>query len=192
MGCAFFILQVAALLAPAGLGALVWFGGRRVAAHLERNPEAARLLAEHVITPLLVGDKVAGKDWGERGQGRGGVVMDRMLSVAQAAERLSVSPALVYGWCNAGVITHHRLGLPGRRGCIRIAEADLDAFIAGRKREGRQEVPGRPLPSAYPPETSSSAFLSVSFRCSVARFMWLYVSATMRPVECPINSATAR
>ena len=55
MGCAFFILLVAALLVLAGLGALAWFGWRRVAAHLERNPESARLLAEHVITPLLIG-----------------------------------------------------------------------------------------------------------------------------------------
>ena len=55
MACAFFILLVAALLALAGLGALAWFGWRRVAAHLDGNPEAARLLAEHVITPLLLG-----------------------------------------------------------------------------------------------------------------------------------------
>ena len=55
MGCAFFILLVAALLVLAGLGALAWFGWQRVAAHLKSNPEAARLLAEHVITPLLVG-----------------------------------------------------------------------------------------------------------------------------------------
>lgn len=57
MACAFFILLLAALLALAGLGALAWFGWRRVAAYLERNPESAKLLAEYVITPLLVGDK---------------------------------------------------------------------------------------------------------------------------------------
>jgi hypothetical protein len=67
-----------------------------------------------------------------------------VLTVKMAAERIGVSAALVYGWCNAMVITHHRLGLPGRRGCIRIAEADLDAFIAGRKLEGRQEAPPPP------------------------------------------------
>ncbi len=66
MDFAFFILQLAALLALTGLaallvltwaGALAWFGWRKISAHLKSNPEAARLLAEHVITPLLAGDK---------------------------------------------------------------------------------------------------------------------------------------
>ena len=54
MGCAFFVLFVAALVVIGGIGVLVWFGGRRIARHLEVNPEAAKLLAEHVIMPLLV------------------------------------------------------------------------------------------------------------------------------------------
>lgn len=67
-----------------------------------------------------------------------------MLTVRTAALRAGVSGALVYGWCNAGMLAHHRLGLPGHRGCIRIAEADLDAFLASQKREGRQEAPPPP------------------------------------------------
>jgi hypothetical protein len=67
-----------------------------------------------------------------------------VLSVRQAAERAGVSAALVYGWCSAGLLAHHRLGLPGRRGCIRIAEADLDVFLASQKREGRREAPPPP------------------------------------------------
>jgi excisionase family DNA binding protein len=72
-----------------------------------------------------------------------------LLSVKQAAERAGVSVALVYGWCQAGVLSHHRLGQPGKRGCIRIAEADLDGFFASRKREGRQETPP-PAPRRAP------------------------------------------
>lgn len=64
-----------------------------------------------------------------------------MLTVKQAAERAGVSLALIYGWCQAGVLAHHRLGLPGKRGCIRIADDDLDGFLASQKREGRQETP---------------------------------------------------
>jgi excisionase family DNA binding protein len=85
--------------------------------------------------------------------------MGAMLTVAEAAEKAGISSALVYGWIAAGLLAHHRLGLPGKRGCIRIAEADLDAFLAGRRREGRQE--GAPLPAARPPAArmTSSAFV---------------------------------
>ncbi len=71
-----------------------------------------------------------------------------MLTVKQAAERAAVSPALIYAWCNAGLLPHLRLGLPGHRGCIRIAEADLDSFLGRQKREGRRKappVPHRPI-----------------------------------------------
>ena len=53
MFLAFFIL----LMMCGGIGVLVWLGWQRVAAHLKNHPEAARILAEHVITPLLVGEK---------------------------------------------------------------------------------------------------------------------------------------
>jgi excisionase family DNA binding protein len=55
--------------------------------------------------------------------------------VKQAAARLGVSPSLVYAWVESGVLSHYRLGRQGRRGCIRIAETDLDAFLASRKVE---------------------------------------------------------
>ena len=35
--------------------ALLWLAWRRVAAYLRNNPEGARLLYEHVISPLLFG-----------------------------------------------------------------------------------------------------------------------------------------
>ncbi len=73
--------------------------------------------------------------------------MDRLLTVAEAAEQAGVSASLIYGWCGAGVLAHMRLGLPGRRGAIRIAEADLLAFLAGQKRGGRREhLPPAPKP----------------------------------------------
>jgi excisionase family DNA binding protein len=59
-----------------------------------------------------------------------------MLSVKQAAERIGVSEALVYEWCSSGMLTHFRLGAHGKRGSIRIAEVDLDAFLAARREGG--------------------------------------------------------
>lgn len=38
-------------------GVLVWLGWRRIATHLNNNPEARRLFAEHVVNPLLLGAK---------------------------------------------------------------------------------------------------------------------------------------
>jgi hypothetical protein len=43
------------LLLNGAVGVLAWFGWRRVSEHLRNNPEAARLVAEHVIAPLLTG-----------------------------------------------------------------------------------------------------------------------------------------
>lgn len=53
-----------------------------------------------------------------------------MLSVKQAAERVGVSPSLVYVWCQEQRLPHYRVGAVGKRGRIRIAPADLDAFMA--------------------------------------------------------------
>jgi excisionase family DNA binding protein len=53
-----------------------------------------------------------------------------MLSVKQAAERAGVSDSLVYAWCRDGGLRHSRFGRPGRRGCIRIAPADLEHYLA--------------------------------------------------------------
>jgi hypothetical protein len=57
----FFALFVLLLLLNGGVGVLVWLGWQRVASHLKADPEAARLvskvIAEHIIPPLLVGQK---------------------------------------------------------------------------------------------------------------------------------------
>jgi hypothetical protein len=48
-------LFILLFLFDVGVGVLAWLGWRRVSEHLRSNPEAARLVAEHVITPLLTG-----------------------------------------------------------------------------------------------------------------------------------------
>lgn len=48
---AFFIL----LLFNAAVGALVFFIVRRVLRHMAECPESARLIAEHVLAPILTG-----------------------------------------------------------------------------------------------------------------------------------------
>jgi excisionase family DNA binding protein len=74
-----------------------------------------------------------------------------MLTVRQVAERLNVADSLVYGWCHSGQLAHLRLGSKGKRGCIRILEADLEAFLAGVRREVRQEAtpPAADLPKRH-------------------------------------------
>jgi excisionase family DNA binding protein len=54
-----------------------------------------------------------------------------MLTVKQAAERLQCSPATVYQLCAARLLPHSRVGLG--RGVIRISEADIAAYLAGRR-----------------------------------------------------------
>jgi len=55
MSALLFILLVVLLAIVGGVGVLVWIGLRRVSSHLQQNPEAAKLLAEHIVAPLLVG-----------------------------------------------------------------------------------------------------------------------------------------
>ncbi len=35
---------------------LMWLAWKKITAHMRKHPEAARLVAEHVIAPLLAGD----------------------------------------------------------------------------------------------------------------------------------------
>ena len=64
-----------------------------------------------------------------------------MLTPKQVAERVGVSDSLVYEWCAQGLLKHYRFGGKGRRGCIRIEEADLAAFLAACLHEVRPPVP---------------------------------------------------
>lgn len=63
-----------------------------------------------------------------------------MLTVKQVAMQLNVSAAIVYGWVAVGSLICCRLGAAGRRGCIRVAEADLAAFIESLKTKKGQEA----------------------------------------------------
>lgn len=63
------------------------------------------------------------------------------LSVKEAAERVGVSPSLVYQWCADGTLPHYRLGGNGRRGKIVIDPADLDTLFKTRRVTGTTEQP---------------------------------------------------
>ena len=58
-----------------------------------------------------------------------------LLSVKQAGERAGVSSSLVYQWCADGRLRHYRFGGKGKRGCIRIDEADLEDFLTSCRQE---------------------------------------------------------
>jgi len=64
-----------------------------------------------------------------------------MFTVNQVAARLGVSPGLVYGWCEEHLLPHYRVGCNGKRGHIRIAEADLEEFLRARRVEPDQQDP---------------------------------------------------
>ena len=49
-------------------------------------------------------------------------------TVKEAAARLGVSPSLVYALIGDGVIAHTRHGRPGKRGCIRIEECEVERY----------------------------------------------------------------
>jgi excisionase family DNA binding protein len=52
-----------------------------------------------------------------------------VLTVKQAAERIGVSPSLIYAWCREQRLAHYRMGREGKRGQIRINPADLKSLI---------------------------------------------------------------
>ncbi len=76
----------------------------------------------------------------------------RYLSVRDVAQRLGVSEELVRDWCNSGELSHHRLGRKGKRGRIKIALADLDAYLASTRQEKPSEPETLPLspPKVHP------------------------------------------
>ena len=55
MFIAFFCL----LMLNGVVGVLAWLAWQRVSTHMRNDPEAARLVAEHIIAPLLTGRKEA-------------------------------------------------------------------------------------------------------------------------------------
>jgi excisionase family DNA binding protein len=67
-----------------------------------------------------------------------------MYKVPEVAARLSCSPAFVYEMIATGELPHYRLGKG--QGGIRVSEAQLQQFLAGRER-GRSP---RQAPKAMP------------------------------------------
>lgn len=65
--------------------------------------------------------------------------MTPRLSVKEAAERIGVSPSLVYALCHEGVLPHTRHGRTGKRGCIRITEEAISVYVKASKGEGRHQ-----------------------------------------------------
>ena len=60
------------------------------------------------------------------------------MTVKQAAERLGISPSLLYALAKAGKIAHERHGL--KRGRIIIREEALEEYRRGCVRDGRPEA----------------------------------------------------
>lgn len=56
-GDAMFLAFVILLLLNVVIGFVVWLCWSRVTAHMRDDPEAAKLVSEHVIAPLLTGKK---------------------------------------------------------------------------------------------------------------------------------------
>ena len=67
------------------------------------------------------------------------------MTVKEAAERLEISPGLVYSLCGAGVIRHMRVGMPGKRGTIRISEEAIAEY-----RQAREVGPAAARPVSPP------------------------------------------
>lgn len=57
-----------------------------------------------------------------------------MYTVKTAAEQMGVCPSVVYELVDAGELPSYRIGKPGRRGTIRIAEGDLEAYLESHKK----------------------------------------------------------
>lgn len=64
-----------------------------------------------------------------------------LLNVKQAAERLQVSPGLIYALVEANQIGHHRVGRG--RGRIRFSEENLADYLRGTESRPADPVPHR-------------------------------------------------
>ena len=67
------------------------------------------------------------------------------LTVKQITTQLNVSATLVYAWVESGALACYRMGAAGKRGAIRVAEADLAVFLETLKtQKGPRAKPPAP------------------------------------------------
>ena len=69
---------------------------------------------------------------------------EKLLTVGEAAMRMSCSTACIYSLIGAGRIACHRIGMG--RGCIRISESQMQAFLDRNEQRGREELELPPPP----------------------------------------------
>jgi excisionase family DNA binding protein len=67
----------------------------------------------------------------------------KLLTVAETAERLRCSRALVYQLCESGKLPHHRLGLG--RGTIRVSQTDIELFLEQSRVKAPPPQPRLPM-----------------------------------------------
>lgn len=72
-------------------------------------------------------DSISPSDFPENSRSVQPTVPPMLMTVAEVAARLQVSPSSVYLLIERGLLPHHRIGV--RRGAIRITEADLTAYL---------------------------------------------------------------
>ena len=72
-------------------------------------------------------DSISPSDLPENSRSVQPTVPPMLMTVAEVAARLQVSPSSVYLLIERGLLPHHRIGV--RRGAIRITEADLTAYL---------------------------------------------------------------
>lgn len=65
------------------------------------------------------------------------LVSGRLLGIKDVARELGLCAATVYKLCDQGELPHVRVGVGPGGNAIRVSRADLDAFLAGRRRGGR-------------------------------------------------------
>ena len=62
----------------------------------------------------------------------------KLLTVVEVATVLNVSKSLVYALIENGQLVPHRIG--NGRGCVRIAESDLKAYVHSCRQEKRHKA----------------------------------------------------
>jgi excisionase family DNA binding protein len=81
----------------------------------------------------------------------------RLLSVAQAAEQLGMSPPKLYDLVYKGEIASVQIPSSSRRNTRRIEQAAIDAFIEQHRVDGATTAGGVPPPGGWPEPDRSRA-----------------------------------